>query len=80
MLSNMFVLCHKVFSDISYTVASCTENEASRYGKLCFASVIVFPEGHARSLQSDLLISCFRSLCRSLSVFDARDRDEMAWR
>ena len=44
-----FVMCHKVFSDISYTVASCTENEASRYGKLCFASVIVFPVGHARS-------------------------------
>ena len=73
-------MCHKVFSDISYTVASCTENEASRYGKLCFTLVIVFPGEHARSWQSDLLISCFRSLCRSLFVFDAWDRDEMAWR
>ena len=36
----MFALCPKVFSDISYTVASCTENEASRYGELCLLSVI----------------------------------------
>lgn len=29
----ILLLCFQVFSDISYTVASCTENEASRYGK-----------------------------------------------
>lgn len=36
MLIYLFLKKTQVFQDITYTVASCTENEASRYGRfLC---------------------------------------------
>ncbi|XP_044176473.1 THO complex subunit 2-like isoform X1 [Acropora millepora] len=71
------LLCFdRVFSDISYTVASCTENEASRYGRFLCSMLEIVMRWHGDKKTYEKECGSYPGFVTVLRATDKRDNDK----
>ncbi|KAK2556060.1 THO complex subunit 2 [Acropora cervicornis] len=69
-------LLFSVFSDISYTVASCTENEASRYGRFLCSMLEIVMRWHGDKKTYEKECGSYPGFVTVLRATDKRDNDK----